>query len=246
MKAQSASVPEDVARKAWNLRHQDGPLEMTERKLIARTIEAQAREIADIKAKWDKTYREGLYEQKKHEEYKARAEAAEARIVELESLCANNEWAHDELSKLAFDGSGNISWRERATRAEARVVELTKARDDAHSKLDVWLDYGKDADQECAALTAENAVLLDLLKRHESMFVCWGMLTPEEENNAVKSFVEETQTALSTPNHKAMRMVEVVKAAQAFIAAPDNSNQAAACHELLEDALAALTEGEKG
>lgn len=44
---------------------------------------------------------------------------------ELQALRANEEWAHDELSKLAFDESGDRSWRDRALAAEAQLAAVT-------------------------------------------------------------------------------------------------------------------------
>lgn len=92
-----------------------------------------------------------------------------------------------------------------------------------------------------AALTAENAVMYSaLLAMHRISF------DDERTEHQVTAALNAASAALNTPNPAAMRMVEVVNAARAFVEAPDGSHQAAALYEILEDALAALTKGEEG
>jgi hypothetical protein len=81
-------------------------------------------------------------------------------------------------------------------------------------------------------LTAENAVAREI--------IAFALETPGmiKGRDQLKAF-------LSTPNPKAMRMVEVVKAAQAWQAAT-GVKEAFQKRDALCEALAALTEGEKG
>jgi chromosome segregation ATPase len=171
IEAQSASVPEDVAKQVAFLHLWAGFPSLSDAsqedlRTCARTIKAQARKIAELKTN-NRELRQDLkdYHPSNEAALLVRAEAAEARIAELtrerDALDANR-------NRLIAVINSNLNERDED---RAQVTELTKERDALLASLPS-LDntsargyvVAEEALDQVTALTIENAVLRDVLQ----------------------------------------------------------------------------------